>query len=85
MANFGARELLRTNDGKRLHRFEWLDPKLVGELPVEWNWLADEYGYNANAKLLHWTAGVPGFYHYRNAPHADEWQGAIRRAQRGLN
>ena len=41
------------------HRFAWLADELIGALPPEWNWLADEYGYNNKAKLLHWTAGIP--------------------------
>jgi hypothetical protein len=53
--------------------FSWLNEHLIGGLPAEWNWLADEYGANDEAKLVHWTAGVPAFEHYQNAPHADEW------------
>lgn len=59
--------------GSELHRFGFVDPRYVGELPVEWNWLADEYGQNPEARLIHWTAGIPGFKHYRNAPMADRW------------
>jgi hypothetical protein len=53
-------------------------------LPPAWNWLADEYGYNAAAKLVHWTAGIPGFNAYRDSPHADEWRATMLRAMRGL-
>jgi hypothetical protein len=42
-----------------LHRFEWLPDEDIGDLPAEWNWLADEYGYNEKAKILHYTAGMP--------------------------
>lgn len=42
-----------------LHRFGWLKDKEVGELPRIWNWLADEFGYNQEAKILHYTAGAP--------------------------
>ena len=41
------------------HRFAWLPDDLIGALPFEWNWLADEYGYDPKAKLLHYTAGMP--------------------------
>lgn len=57
-----------------LHRFQWLEDAEIGELPIEWNWLADEYGSNDDAKLIHWTAGIPGFPHYSSAPHSDEWR-----------
>lgn len=59
--------------GSYLHRLEFIDDRFIGGLPVEWNWLADEYGENAEAKLLHWTAGIPAFKHYQNAPMAEEW------------
>ena len=59
--------------GADLHRFSWLAEDRVGELPKEWNWLADEYGPNPDAKLLHWTAGTPAFPHYKHAPHAADF------------
>lgn len=88
IAHFEARDEIRDAleraDGAYLHRFGWLDDGLIGELPREWNWLCDEFGDNPQAKLLHWTAGIPGFQHYRQTPHAGEWLEALRRAQRGL-
>lgn len=57
-----------------LLQFKFLPDERIGELPVEWNWLADEMGPNDDAKLLHWTQGIPGFNHYANAPHAATWQ-----------
>lgn len=47
---------------------------IVGALPPAWNVLVDEGQDPAGAKLLHWTAGIPAFTHYRNAPAADLWQ-----------
>ena len=81
----GIREAIKGNDGAFLHRFAWLDDELIGDLPEEWNWLADEFGENENAKLLHWTAGIPGFYHYHHAPHAEEWRAAVRKCMKGLD
>ena len=60
------------HNGQHLHRMEWGEDRL-GELPAEWNWL-DEYGENPEAKLVHYTNGIPAFPHYRDAPHADEWR-----------
>ena len=77
------REAIAAKDGAFLHRFAWLDDEEIGSLPVEWNWL-DEYGENVDAKLLHWTNGIPGFYHYHKAPHADEWKDAVRKVTRGM-
>lgn len=76
-------KLLRGFDGSILHRFAWLDDEEIGELPAEWNWL-DEYGENENAKLVHYTNGIPGFSHYRTAPHAGEWKNAARDVLRGM-
>lgn len=59
--------------GAQLHRFTWLDDSLIGELPIAWNWLPDEFGANPEAKLLHWTLGAPCFHEYANVPMADEW------------
>jgi hypothetical protein len=66
--------------GSYLHRFDFCDPRQVGELPKEWNWLADEYGENVNPKLLHWTTGIPAFPQHRGAPMAHKWYQAHNRA-----
>lgn len=47
----------------------WTDS--IGELPAEWNCLVDE-GQPAG-KLLHWTAGIPGFQAYSGARFAELW------------
>lgn len=60
--------------GAALHRFAWLPDRVIGDLPLAWNWLADEYGPNPDAQLLHWTAGVPAFPEYRNAPHFADFE-----------
>ncbi len=59
--------------GAQLHRFSWLADEQIGELPIEWNWLPDELGENPQAKLLHWTLGIPAFHEYAEAPMAEEW------------
>lgn len=84
-SHFNNREKLGGDDGRFLHRFSWLKDEEIGELPAVWNWLADEYGENQEAKLLHWTAGQPGFYHYKNAPHSSEWKESVRNVTRGMD
>ena len=59
--------------GKHLHRFEWLDDARIGELPIEWNWLPDEFGPNENAKLLHYTLGAPCFHEFADTPMNEVW------------
>lgn len=67
-------EYVADHDGAFLHRFGWLADEHIGALPIEWNWLLDEYGSNASAKLLHFTAGIPSIPTYRSSPHAQLWQ-----------
>ncbi|NBP57879.1 glycosyltransferase [bacterium] len=50
-------EYVMNSTGKHLHRFEWLEDNRIGSLPIEWNWLPDEFGENTRAKLLHYTLG----------------------------
>lgn len=59
--------------GSYLHRFSWLPDSLIGEIPIEWNWLPDEYGHNDAAKLIHYTLGIPEFNEYADTPMADKW------------
>ncbi|MEZ5870628.1 MAG: glycosyltransferase [Nitratireductor sp.] len=66
-------EFVANGTGATLHRFTWLDDNLIGELPIEWNWLPDEFGENQDAKLLHFTLGTPCFHEYANVPMAAEW------------
>lgn len=66
-------DFIAQRTGADMHRFSWIPDEFIGELPVEWNWLVDEYGPNDEAKLLHWTCGIPAFPNYQNAPMADEW------------
>lgn len=47
----------------------------IGVLPAEWNVLIDEGQEDAGAKVLHWTAGLPTFKHYRNARRSKDWFG----------
>lgn len=59
--------------GLELHRFAWLDDALIGELPLEWNWLVGEYDYNPAARIVHYTLGGPYFDDYRDCDYAAEW------------
>ena len=66
-------EYIQKSTGAHLHRFMWTSEDRVGALPPEWNWLPDEYGANANAKLLHYTLGTPCFHEFATTTMADEW------------
>src|SRR2546428_1323131 len=34
---------INSASGLELHRFGWIDDRLIGALPLEWNWLVGEY------------------------------------------
>lgn len=57
-----------------LHRFAWALDHHIGALPLEWNWLVEEYAPNDRAKVWHYTNGGPWFSGYANCDHADEWR-----------
>jgi hypothetical protein len=59
--------------GSHLHRFEWLQDDRIGSIPIEWNWLPDEFGPNPNAKLLHYTLGAPCFKEFADTDMAEDW------------
>jgi len=59
--------------GAQLHRFTWLSDADIGVLPIEWNWLPDEFGANDDARLVHFTLGAPCFHEYATVPMAAEW------------
>jgi lipopolysaccharide biosynthesis glycosyltransferase len=64
---------VQRSTGQYLHRFGWLTDNNIGELPKEWNWLADEYGVNESAKLIHYTLGTPCFEEFANTPMNEYW------------
>ena len=66
-------QFVQESSGSQLHRFTWLKPEQVGQLPIEWNWLPDEYGANPGAKLCHYTLGTPNFHEFATTPMGDEW------------
>ena len=66
-------EFVEKATGAELHRFSWVQDERIGELPIEWNWLPDEFGANPEAKLLHYTLGTPCFHEFATTNQGDEW------------
>jgi hypothetical protein len=69
-----APSFVNTASGLELHRLQWLRDDEIGGLPLEWNWLVEEYKHNPAAKVVHFTRGGPYFKDYRNCDYADEWR-----------
>lgn len=68
-----TREALNTWPGKALHQFRWLDDSEIGELPLEWNWLAGVYDTRPAQELsnIHFTLGGPWFSQWPGGPYDD--------------
>lgn len=65
---------LNTWAGRALHRFAWLDDGEIGELAPEWNHLVGVYPPNPEAKIVHFTLGIPSMAGYGRCEHSDEWR-----------
>ena len=64
--------------GAFLHRFQWLDDREIGELPLEWNWLEGEYDKPENPPaVIHYTNGGPWFEECQDVDYADLWNESI--------
>lgn len=77
-------EFVARETGKYLHRFSWLDDDDIGDLPLEWNWLAIEYPINLKAKIIHYTLGTPCFKEYAESDMSDIWFNYHSRSNEGL-
>ena len=77
-------EFISKTPGPDLHRFSWVPDDRIGELPKEWNHIPGEIQANPNAKLVHFSLGIPGFEHYRRNEHSPEWTEHLRSAAKGL-
>ena len=67
-------DYVNTASGLQLHQFKWLDDeKLIGDLPLEWNWLVGEYEHKEDVNNVHYTKGGPYFKNYENCDYASDW------------
>ena len=65
-----SKEVVETQTGAYLHRFQDLPDEQIGDIPKTWNtldWMDD------HTKLIHYTNGGPWFPQYANHPHAAVW------------
>ena len=66
-----------------MHRFAWSYD--VGALPLDFNWLVDEYEPKPDARILHFTLGTPCFKEYKHSTHADLWYAELADMNRPLD
>lgn len=57
----------------RLHDCSWVSDELIGDLPREWNHLCGYDQPREDAKLIHYTQGVPAFKETIDCEHAQKW------------
>ena len=67
-------QFLQSTSKLSVLQLKFLSDAFIGDVPKEWNVLADEGQSTEGAKILHWTAGIPAFEHYKDAPCADLWR-----------
>lgn len=65
---------VNTLRGLDLHQFTWLKDDEIGELPAEWNHLVGVDVPRPDAKIVHFTLGIPTMRGYENCEYADEWR-----------
>lgn len=67
-----SKEAVSTMSGRDLHGFSWLDDDLIGELPVEWNWLEGHSDPEIQPSAVHYTRGTPDMV-CDKLPYSDIW------------
>lgn len=72
-------DYVQAASGAHLHRFQWLADDQVGEIPLEWNWLAEEYKHKQDVSLVHYTLGTPCFPDYAACDYSAEWHAERKR------
>lgn len=67
---------VETASGLDLHRFGWLpgDGWDIGVLPPAWNHLVGVNAPDPEAKLVHYTLGMPFFHGYSECEYARDWR-----------
>ena len=68
-----TKQVVETQTGAYLHRFQDIADELIGDLPKTWNTLD---WMDATTQLIHYTNGGPWFEQYENHPHANVWRQA---------
>jgi len=73
-------EIVNSQTGQYLHRFQWLDDSEIGALDPEWNWLAGWYQEPQDGipKAIHYTEGGPWFKEYRRCDYHKIWKQYLR-------
>jgi lipopolysaccharide biosynthesis glycosyltransferase len=68
-------DVVNSQSGAYLHRFQWLKDREIGTLTPEWNWLVNWYHepWDGAPKAIHYTEGGPWFSNYRDCAYGHLW------------
>lgn len=71
-------DVVNSESGAFLHRFQWLEDKEIGEIPFVWNFLvghnkAVEGDPSTFPKAIHYTLGGPWFEAWKDCEFGDLW------------
>ena len=68
-------EVVSTETGAFLHRFQWLSNGKIGAVPETWNWLEGwcEKPAHGFPNVVHYTRGGPWFDEWRDVDYAGLW------------
>jgi hypothetical protein len=67
-------DYVNSASGLELHQFKWLESdELIGEIPLNWNYLVDCNSHLENVSFVHYTLGGPYFREFCNVEYAAEW------------
>ena len=81
---FDPAGIINTRPGRDLHALCWIDDdRLIGEIGVEWNWLAGHSDPDVDPNIVHYTDGLPSLAAYRGAPYSQEFFAALSAAAWG--
>lgn len=71
-------DVVNSETGLFLHRFNWLTDDVIGSLPITWNYLEGWHTKDdcENPNAVHFTRGGPWFDDYQNVEFAAEWRAA---------
>lgn len=67
-----------------LHKIGWVGDDLIGDLPREWNHLVGYDKPRDDAKLIHYTQGIPAFPETQESEYAKEWKEEIKMCNSSL-
>ncbi len=67
-------DIVNTQTGAFLHRFQWLNDEEVGSLPYYWNFLEGWYRPVNMVKAVHFTRGGCWMKDWQHVDYADAWR-----------